>query len=57
MCGLLNNIILKKSKKNIVAVLPICENMVSQNALRPSDIIETRNGITVEIENTDAEGR
>ena len=52
-----NNIITKKSKKNVVAILPICENMISKTALRPSDIVETRNGITVEIENTDAEGR
>lgn len=38
-------------------LLPIVENAVSGNAMRPLDIIKTRKGITVEIGNTDAEGR
>ena len=38
-------------------LIPAVENAVSANALRPGDVITTRAGITVEIDNTDAEGR
>lgn len=38
-------------------LIPAVENSVSGNALRPGDVIRTRAGITVEIDNTDAEGR
>lgn len=38
-------------------LLPIVENAISGNAMRPTDIAPTRSGITVEIGNTDAEGR
>lgn len=38
-------------------LLPIVENSVAGNAMRPLDIVQTRKGITVEIGNTDAEGR
>lgn len=38
-------------------LLPIVENAVSEQAMRPMDIVKTRKGITVEIGNTDAEGR
>ena len=41
----------------VTAVLPAAENMVSSSAYRPDDIIEMYNGITVEVTNTDAEGR
>ena len=42
---------------NLVGLMPLAENMPSGHAIRPSDIITTRKGITVEIINTDAEGR
>lgn len=38
-------------------ILPIVENAIAGNAMRPLDIVPTRKGITVEIGNTDAEGR
>lgn len=38
-------------------LLPIVENAIAGNAMRPMDIVTTRKGITVEIGNTDAEGR
>lgn len=38
-------------------LLPIVENAVAGNAMRPLDIVQTRKGISVEIGNTDAEGR
>lgn len=44
-------------KKNVVAVIPLTENMLSSNAYRPGDIYRAYNGKTVEIGNTDAEGR
>jgi leucyl aminopeptidase len=42
---------------NVVAVIPACENMPSGRATRPGDIIKSLSGQTVEIINTDAEGR
>ncbi len=42
---------------NLVAVVPTTENMLSGNSMRPGDIITQLNGKTVEINNTDAEGR
>ncbi|PIN73493.1 leucyl aminopeptidase [Candidatus Woesearchaeota archaeon CG10_big_fil_rev_8_21_14_0_10_45_16] len=44
-------------KKNILGVMPMCENMVSSHAQRPGDIVKAYNGKTIEIGNTDAEGR
>src|SRR5690606_29282807 len=41
----------------VVALLVVAENSVSDNAYRPDDCIEFRNGVTVEVTNTDAEGR
>ncbi|HLD01050.1 MAG TPA: leucyl aminopeptidase [Candidatus Nanoarchaeia archaeon] len=44
-------------KKNLLGVMPLCENMVSGHAQRPGDIVKAYNGKTIEIGNTDAEGR
>jgi leucyl aminopeptidase len=41
----------------VVALLAVAENSVNENAYRPDDCIEFRNGVTVEVTNTDAEGR
>ena len=38
-------------------IIPIVENAISANAMRPSDVITSRKGLSVEIGNTDAEGR
>jgi len=46
-----------KPRINVVGVLPIVENMVSGSAVRPGDIVRSYAGKTVEIGNTDAEGR
>jgi leucyl aminopeptidase len=46
-----------KTKVNVVALLPLAENMPSGRALRPGDIITSRAGLTIEIISTDAEGR
>ncbi|HEV7164787.1 MAG TPA: leucyl aminopeptidase [Gammaproteobacteria bacterium] len=44
-------------KMNVVGVVPTCENMPGGDASRPGDIVTTMSGQTVEILNTDAEGR
>lgn len=46
-----------KLEVNVLAVIPACENMISGNASRPGDIVESMNGKFIEIDNTDAEGR
>ncbi len=42
---------------NLLSVVPATENMPSGHAIKPGDIIRTSNGMTVEVNNTDAEGR
>ena len=42
---------------SVMGVLPTCENMLSGRAIRPSDVITTAAGLTVEVTNPDAEGR
>lgn len=44
-------------KLNIVGLMPITENMPSGSAFKPGDILTSRKGLTIEITNTDAEGR
>jgi leucyl aminopeptidase len=46
-----------KTKVNVIGAIPIVENMPSGRAIRPGDIIRSYAGKTVEIGNTDAEGR
>src|SRR5207302_8129132 len=41
----------------VVGLLVAAENCVSESAMRPDDVITYRNGVTVEVTNTDAEGR
>ncbi|HWD42860.1 MAG TPA: leucyl aminopeptidase [Actinomycetota bacterium] len=41
----------------VTAVLPLVENMPGASAMRPGDVIRARNGVTIEVTNTDAEGR
>lgn len=41
----------------LLVVIPAVENAIGGNAMRPSDVIKSRSGQTVEVENTDAEGR
>jgi leucyl aminopeptidase len=42
---------------SVTGVVPACENMLSGSAIRPTDVIETSAGLTVEVTNPDAEGR
>jgi leucyl aminopeptidase len=41
----------------IVAVVGATENMISGHSMRPGDVVRTRSGLTIEVNNTDAEGR
>jgi leucyl aminopeptidase len=55
--GVMKSIAYLKPKKNIMGILAIAENMPGGNAQRPGDVVKAMNGKTVEIGNTDAEGR
>jgi leucyl aminopeptidase len=44
-------------KLNVIGVVPTCENMPAGNAVKPGDIVTAMSGTTVEVLNTDAEGR
>ncbi|MFV0322126.1 MAG: leucyl aminopeptidase [Alphaproteobacteria bacterium] len=55
--GAIKSLALRKAKVNVSAILGLAENMPDGNATRPGDIIKTYSGKTVEVINTDAEGR
>ena len=55
--GLMKNLALRKAKVNAVGVVGLVENMVSGDAQRPGDIVKSYSGKTIEVLNTDAEGR
>jgi leucyl aminopeptidase len=55
--GTMKAIALMKLPMNVIAVIPATENMPGGNAIKPGDIVTTMSGQTVEILNTDAEGR
>lgn len=55
--GIMRAIAEIQPKINVVAVMPLCENMPSGNATRPGDVVTAYNGKSIEILNTDAEGR
>ncbi|RMG52628.1 MAG: leucyl aminopeptidase family protein [Gammaproteobacteria bacterium] len=55
--GLAEMIMAMRLPVRLRVLVPAVENAVSGNAFRPGDVLRTRKGLTVEIENTDAEGR
>ncbi len=55
--GLMKSLALRKAKINVVGVVGLVENMPGGNAQRPGDIVKSYSGKTIEILNTDAEGR
>jgi leucyl aminopeptidase len=55
--GTIKALALSKSKQNVVAVMGMAANMVSESSVAPGDVVRTAEGLTVEILNTDAEGR
>jgi leucyl aminopeptidase len=46
-----------KAKVNLVGIIPSCENLPSGRALKPGDVVTSLSGQTIEVLNTDAEGR
>ena len=55
--GTLHAVATMKAKVNLVCLIPTCENMPSSTAVKPGDVVTSMSGQTVEILNTDAEGR
>ena len=55
--GLMKSLVLRKAKTNVVGIVGLAENMPSARAYRPADIITSYAGKTIEVLNTDAEGR
>ena len=55
--GLMHALATRKAKVNAVGVIGLVENMPDGNAMRPGDIVKAMSGTTIEIVNTDAEGR
>jgi len=55
--GVLEAAVLLELPLNIIGVIPACENMPGRHATRPEDIVTSMSGTTIEILNTDAEGR
>ena len=57
VAGLMYTLALRKSKANVVGAVGLVENMPDGNAQRPGDIVKSMSGQTIEVLNTDAEGR
>ena len=55
--GLMKSLALRKAKVNAIGVVGLVENMPDGNAQRPGDIVKSYSGKTIEVLNTDAEGR
>jgi len=55
--GLLHTLAARKAKVNVVGIIGLVENMPDGDAIRPGDILTSMSGQTIEVINTDAEGR
>ncbi|MEG1310419.1 MAG: leucyl aminopeptidase [Romboutsia sp.] len=55
--GAIHSLAENKIKTNAIALVPICENRISESSLLPGDVINSYSGKTIEVINTDAEGR
>jgi leucyl aminopeptidase len=55
--GLMKALALRKAKANVIGVAGLVENMPDGNAQRPGDVVKSMSGQTIEVINTDAEGR
>jgi leucyl aminopeptidase len=55
--GTLRAVAQAQAKVNLVGIIPACENMPSGRAIKPGDVVTSLSGQTIEILNTDAEGR
>ena len=57
VAGLMRTLASRRAKVNVVGIIGLVENMPSGTAMRPGDIVRAMSGTTIEIVNTDAEGR
>ena len=57
VAGLMYTLALRKAKVNVIGAVGLVENMPDGNAQRPGDIVKSLSGQTIEVLNTDAEGR
>ncbi len=57
VAGVMKSLALRKAKANVVGLVGLVENMPSGNATRPGDVVTAMSGTTIEVINTDAEGR
>ncbi|WP_212524692.1 leucyl aminopeptidase [Actibacterium sp. MT2.3-13A] len=57
VAGVMRALALRKARANVVGLVGLVENMPSGTAIRPGDVVKSMKGDTVEIVNTDAEGR
>jgi leucyl aminopeptidase len=55
--GLMHALAARKAKANVIGIIGLVENMLDGNAQRPGDIVTSMSGQTIEVLNTDAEGR
>jgi len=57
VAGVMRTLALRRAKANVVGLVGLVENMPSGNATRPGDVVTSMKGTTIEVINTDAEGR
>lgn len=57
VAGVMKTLAMRKAKANVVGLVGLVENMPDGNAQRPGDVVKSMKGDTIEIINTDAEGR
>ncbi len=57
VAGIMRGVALLKPNKNVIGAVGLVENMIAGNAFRLGDVLTARSGKTIEIHNTDAEGR
>jgi leucyl aminopeptidase len=57
VAGVMKTLALRGAKANVVGLVGLVENMPSGNAVRPGDVVTSMKGDTIEVQNTDAEGR
>ncbi|XP_032881904.1 cytosol aminopeptidase isoform X2 [Amblyraja radiata] len=57
VCSAITTAASLKLPLNIIGLAPLCENMVNGRANKPGDVVRAKNGKTIQVDNTDAEGR
>lgn len=57
VAGVMRTLALRKAKANVVGLVGLVENMPDGKAQRPGDVVKSKRGVTIEVNNTDAEGR